>query len=79
MIWWGKDGASIPRKKAFLKDFKGNAISDILFDEYTDEIKNENNLKRTKRWEIGTTESGTKGEKFYLMELHHLIILNLGH
>ncbi len=63
LIWWGKDGTSIPRKKAFLKDFKGNAISDILFDEYTDEVKNENSLKRTKRWEIGTTESGTKGEK----------------
>ncbi len=63
LIWWGKDGKSIPRKKAFLKDFKGNAISDILFDEYTDEIKGENSLKRTKRWEIGTTESGTKGEK----------------
>ena len=51
------------KKKAFLKDFKGNAISDILFDEYTDEVKNENILKRIKRWEIGTTESGTKGEK----------------
>ena len=63
LIWWGKDGSSIPRKKAFLKDFKGNAISDILFDEYTDEVKNENSLKRIKRWEIGTTESGTKGEK----------------
>ena len=63
LIWWGKDGTSIPRKKAFLKDFKGNAISDILFDEYTDEVKNENSLKRIKRWEIGTTESGTKGGK----------------
>ena len=63
LIWWGKDGKSIPRKKSFLKDFKGNAISDILFDEYTDEIKGENSVKRTKRWEIGTTESGTKGEK----------------
>ena len=63
LIWWGKDGNSIPRKKAFLKDFKGNAISDILFDEYTDEIKGDNSIKRTKRWEIGTTESGTKGEK----------------
>ena len=63
LIWWGKDGKSIPRKKSFLKDFKGNAISDILFDEYTDEVIGENNLKRTKRWEIGTTESGTKGEK----------------
>ena len=63
LIWWGKDGKSIPRKKSFLKDFKGNAISDILFDEYTDEIKGENIVKRTKRWEIGTTESGTKGEK----------------
>lgn len=63
LIWWGKDGTSIPRKKSFLRDFKGNAISDILFDEYTDEIIDRNNLKRTKRWEIGTTESGTKGEK----------------
>lgn len=63
LIWWGKDGKSIPRKKSFLKDFKGNAISDILFDEYTDEINGENSIKRTKRWEIGTTESGTKGEK----------------
>ena len=63
LIWWGKDGNSIPRKKAFLKDFKGNAISDILFDEYTDEIKGENKIKRTKTWEIGTTETGTKGEK----------------
>lgn len=63
LIWWGKDNKSIPRKKSFLKDFNGNAISDILFDEYTDEIKGENSLKRTKRWEIGTTESGTKGEK----------------
>lgn len=63
LIWWGKDGNSIPRKKSFLKDFNGNAISDILMDEYTDEIKGENSLKRTKRWEIGTTESGTKGEK----------------
>ncbi len=63
LIWWGKNGDSIPRKKSFLKDFKGNAISDILMDEYTDEIKGENNIKRTKRWEIGTTESGTKGEK----------------
>lgn len=63
LIWWGKDGKSIPRKKSFLKDFKGNAISDILVDEYTDEVINENKLKRTKRWEIGTTESGTKGVK----------------
>ena len=63
LIWWGKDGGAIPRKKAFLKDFKGNAISDILFDEYTDEIKGENSRKRIKRWEIGTTESGTKGGK----------------
>lgn len=63
LIWWGKDGTSIPRKKSFLKDFKGNAISDILFDEYTDEIKGDNELKRTKRWEIGTTETGTKGVK----------------
>lgn len=63
LIWWGKDGNSIPRKKSFLKDFNGNAISDILIDEYTDEIKGENSLKRTKRWEIGTTESGTKCEK----------------
>ncbi len=63
LIWWGKDGKSIPRKKSFLKDFKGNAISDILIDEYTDEVINENKLKRTKRWEIGTTESGTKGVK----------------
>jgi len=63
LIWWGKNGDSIPRKKAFLKDFKGNAISDILFDEYTDEIKDENNIKRSKYWEIGTTESGTKSEK----------------
>lgn len=63
LIWWGKDGNSIPRKKSFLKDFKGNAISDILFDEYTDEVIGENNIKRTKRWEIGTTESGTKGLK----------------
>ena len=63
LIWWGKDGKSIPRKKSFLKDFKGNAISDILVDEYTDEVINENKLKRTKRWEIGTTESGTKGMK----------------
>lgn len=63
LIWWGKDGNSIPRKKAFLKDFKGNAISDILMDEYTDEVKGENAIKRIKRWEIGTTESGTKGEK----------------
>ena len=59
LIWWGKDGNSIPRKKSFLKDFKGNAISDILMDEYTDEIKGEQ-LKRTKRWEIGTTEAATK-------------------
>ena len=63
LIWWGKDGNSIPRKKSFLKDFKGNAISDILIDEYTDEIISENKLKRIKRWEIGTTESGTKREK----------------
>ena len=63
LIWWGKDGKSIPRKKAFLKDFRGNAISDIFFDEYTDEIRSETNIKRTKRWEIGTTESGTKGAK----------------
>lgn len=63
LIWWGKNGDSIPRKKAFLKDFKGNAISDILFDEYTDEIRNENSIRRIKRWEIGTTESGTKGLK----------------
>lgn len=63
LIWWGVDGKSIPRKKSFLKDFKGNAVSDILFDEYTDEIKDGNNLKRTKRWEIGTTEAGTKGVK----------------
>lgn len=63
LIWWGKDGKAIPRKKSFLKDFKGNAISDILFDEYTDEVIDENKIKRTKRWEIGTTESGTKGIK----------------
>lgn len=63
LIWWGKDGKSIPRKKSFLKDFKGNAISDVLFDEYTDEIKDKDKLKRIKRWEIGTTESGTKGLK----------------
>ena len=63
LIWWGKDGNSIPRKKSFLKDFKGNAISDILMDEYTDEVKGENSIKRIKRWEIGTTESGTKGVK----------------
>lgn len=63
LIWWGKDGNSIPRKKSFLKDFKGNAISDILFDEYTDEVVGENDIKRKKRWEIGTTESGTKCEK----------------
>ena len=63
LIWWGKEGNSIPRKKSFLKDFKGNAVSDILFDEYTDEVIGENNIKRTKRWEIGTTESGTKGLK----------------
>ena len=63
LIWWGKEGTSIPRKKAFLKDFKGNVISDILFDEYTDEIKDGNSIKRIKRWEIGTTESGTKGLK----------------
>lgn len=63
LIWWGKDGNAIPRKKAFLKDFKGNAITDILFDEYTDEIKGKNKLKRTKQWEIGTTETGTKGLK----------------
>jgi len=62
LIWWGKDGNSMPRKKAFLKDFQGNAISDILMDEYTDEVKDDK-LKRTKRWEIGTTESGTKGMK----------------
>jgi len=62
LLWWGKDGKSIPRKKAFLKDFIGGAISDILFDEYTDEIKGDK-LKRTKRWEIGTTESGTKSLK----------------
>ena len=62
LIWWGMEGESIPRKKAFLKDFNGNAISDILFDEYTDEIKN-GKLKRTKRWEIGTTESGTESLK----------------
>lgn len=63
LIWWGKDGNSIPRKKSFLKDFIGNAISDIVFDEYTDEIKGENQIKRTKQWEAGTTESGTKGLK----------------
>lgn len=57
LIWWGIDGNAIPRKKSFLKDFKGNAISNILFDEYTDEIKN-GKLKRTKRWEVGTTENG---------------------
>ena len=62
LIWWGKEGISIPRKKAFLKDFIGNAISDIIFDEYTDEIKGEK-IKRTKRWEIGTTESGTESLK----------------
>ena len=62
LIWWGKNGDSIPRKKSFLSDFKGNAISDILFDEYIQEIKNEE-LKRKKIWEIGTTESGTKGLK----------------
>jgi len=62
LIWWGKNGDSIPRKKSFLKDFNGNAISDILFDEYTDEI-NGDKLKRTKRWEVGTTESGTESLK----------------
>lgn len=64
LIWWGKDGNSKPRKKSFQKDFKGNAISDILMDEYTDEviIKNEK-LKRTKIFEIGTTESGTNEVK----------------
>lgn len=60
LIWWGKNGDSIPRKKSFLKDFVGNAISDILFDEYTDEIVGDNKLRRTKQWEVGTTENGTK-------------------
>lgn len=60
LIWWGKNGDSIPRKKSFLKYFEGNAISDILFDEYTVEIKDENSLKKTKQWEIGTTETGSK-------------------
>ena len=63
LIWWGINGDSIPRKKSFLKDFKGNAISDILFDEYLVEPIDENNVKRTKIWEIGTTESGTKSLK----------------
>lgn len=60
LIWWGKNGDSIPRKKSFLKDFEGNAISDLLLDEYTDEVINEYKVKRKKIWEIGTTETGSK-------------------
>ncbi len=63
LIWWGINGDSIPRKKSFLKDFKGNAISDIIFDEYLVQPIDENSIKRTKIWEIGTTESGTKSLK----------------
>ena len=64
LIWWGKDGNSIPRKKSFLKDFRGNAVSDLLQDEYIDEIQVKNEkIKRTKIYEIGTTEIGSKEVK----------------
>lgn len=57
LIWWGKNGDSKPRKKSFLKDFKGNVSSNLLMDEFTlsKDFKN-----KEKIWTIGTTESGTK-------------------
>ena len=62
LIWWGKNGDAKPRKKSFSKDFKGNAISDILFDESTTEIKS-GKLKRNKYWLLGTTEYATENLK----------------
>ena len=70
-IWFGVDGGAKPRRKSYEKDFCGNAISNLLVDEYTDEITKDGKIKRTKRWEIGTTESGSKflnnlfGEKVF--------------
>ena len=63
LIWWGKEGNSLPRKKSFLSNFKGNAISDILFDEYLVEEKSENKLNKKRIWEIGTTELGSTSLK----------------
>lgn len=57
LIWWGIDGNAKPRKKSYLKDFKGNVSSNILFDEFT---LSEDFKKKKKIWEIGTTETGTK-------------------
>ena len=70
-IWFGVDGGAKPRRKSYEKDFCGNAISNLLVDEYTDEITKDGKIKRTKRWEIGTTEGGSKflnnlfGEKVF--------------
>ena len=58
-LWYGINGDAKPRKKSYLKDYKGKVSSNLLFDEF-EVIKKENGKKVKKKvFEIGTTESGT--------------------
>lgn len=58
-IYWGVDGSAQPRKKSYYKDFIGNVSSNLLMDEFARIIQN-NEVKKEKYFEVGTTESGTK-------------------
>lgn len=61
LIYWGKNGSAQPRKKSYLKDFKGNVSSNLLMDEFIyAKGDSSEELKKEKVWEIGTTEKGTK-------------------
>jgi len=60
LLWFGKDGKAIPRKKNYLKNYDGRVSSNLLQDEFIFFEDEKGILKKKKMFEIGNTEIGTR-------------------